>query len=388
MNLKITLSIILILILDVVNSQTVINFIDLPNMNFQRGLISTSSNSNSLFVCHGFSPTVSFTTEIEKYDIINQQWTVFSNSTIGKRYASSEVVGNNLYIFNGITSTSYNEKLEKVDLQTGNITFLTDNPYPVRSAGNCVWNNNIYFFGGKNSSGYSNKLVKYNVALDQWTLLADMQVGRETRGEVVDGKIYVIGGYNGSVSSRIDAYNIQTNTWEHLLNMPVGISAHSTAVYDRKIWIIGDYTNQTQIGYYDIDLNEYVSCISQNMIGRRHFGAEIVNNNLYIMGGNQSSDASSALNSLQYTDISTVSVYEDEIKLIKIYPNPSFDYLSISSPEPIKEVRILDLQGKIILKKDNIKHPNNLNISKIKSGTYFVTIKFDKFLISKRIIKK
>ena len=352
MNLKITLSIILILILDIVNSQTVINFIDLPNMNFQRGLISTSSNSNSLFVCHGFSPTVSFTTEIEKYDIINQQWTVFSNSTIGKRYASSEVVGNNLYIFNGITSTSYNEKLEKVDLQTGNITFLTDNPYPVRSAGNCVWNNNIYFFGGKNSSGYSNKLVKYNVALDQWTLLADMQVGRETRGEVVDGKIYVIGGYNGSVSSRIDAYNIQTNTWEHLLNMPVGISAHSTAVYDRKIWIIGDYTNQTQIGYYDIDLNEYVSCISQNMIGRRHFGAEIVNNNLYIMGGNQSSDASSALNSLQYTDISTVSVYEDEIKLIKIYPNPSFDYLSISSPEPIKEVRILDLQGKIILKKE------------------------------------
>ena len=100
MNLKIILSFILTLISSIVNSQNIINFVDLPNMNFRRGLIATSSDINSLYVCHGFSPNENYTTEIEKYDISNQQWTVFANSAIGKRYASAEVVGNNLYIFN------------------------------------------------------------------------------------------------------------------------------------------------------------------------------------------------------------------------------------------------------------------------------------------------
>ena len=393
MRLKFLFSLFLILIISVANSQIVVNFDDLPNMNIRRGLIATSSNTNSLFVCHGFSPTANFVSEIEKYDIANQQWTIFANSTIAKRYPSAEVVGNNLYIFNGITAyvsggEVFNEKLEKVDLQTGGITFLTDNPYPVRSAGNCVWNNYIYFFGGKAPSGYSNKLLKYSVDFDEWTFLADMPVGRETRGEVVDGKIYVIGGYNGTPLNRIDVYDIQTNLWEHVLNMPTGISANSTAVYGRKIWVVGDYTNQTQIGYYDIDTNEYISCISQNMIGRRHFGAEIVDGNLYIMGGNQTSSSSSTLNSLQYANISTASVFENVLNSIKVYPNPCVSNLSISSPEPVKEINIENFQGKTVLRMINPKKINNINLSKLSKGTYFVTVKLNKFLISKRIIKK
>ncbi len=291
-------------------------------------------------------------------------------------------------IFNGITPSSYNDQLEKIDLQTGNITLLSINPYPVRSAGNCVWNNNIYFFGGSCVSGYSNKLLRYNPTLDQWTMLADMDVGRETRGEAVDGKIYVIGGYNGSVLSRIDTYDIQTNTWQHLLNMPVGISAHSTAVFGHKIWIIGDYQDLTHIGYYDIDLNEYVDCVSQNMIGRRHFGAEVVNNNLYIMGGNQTPHSSSALNSLQYTDIATVSVLDEIIKSVKVYPNPCSYYINISSPEIIKDLTITDMQGKIIIQKKNCGTKTNIDISELDTGNYIVSLELANFFISKKINKK
>ena len=377
-----------ILLISVVNAQTTVSFINLPNMNLRRGLIASSSDANSLYVCHGFSPTQSYTTEIEKYDIASQQWTIFANSTIAKRYASAEVVGYYLYIFNGLVPNSYNNKLERVYTINGDIVFLSDNPYPVRSAGNCVWNNNIYFFGGSNSSGYSNKLLRYNPTLDQWTMLADMVVGRETRGEAVNGKIYAIGGYNGSVLSRIDAYDIQTDTWEHLLNMPVGISAHSTAVFGHKIWIVGDYQNLTHIGYYDIDTNEYVACVSQNMIGRRHFGAEIVGNNLYIMGGNQTPSSSSSLNSLQYTDISTVSVLDEMLKSVKVYPNPCNDYIDITAPENIKELSINDMQGKIVFQKYNCSKNIRIDVSEFKQGTYFIELKIDDFLISKKIIKK
>ncbi len=376
------------------NAQTNVLFQDLANMNFQRGLISSTSNDNFLFVCHGFSPTVSYTTEIEKYDILNNQWSIFTNSTIGKRWPSSEIIGSYLYLFNGsiphtTSSPAYNDKLEKIDLQTGSITFLANNPYPVRSAGNCVWNNEIYFFGGRGANGYSNKLVKYNVANDQWSVLSDMPIAKETRGEVVNGKIYVIGGWNDSVSNSIDVYDIQTDSWQHLLDMPNGVSAHSTAVHDNKVWIVGDYTNQTSIGYYDIAQNVYVSCVSQNMIGRRHFGAEVVGNRLYIMGGNQTPSASSALNSLQFAELETTSVVlQNEINKVKIYPNPSSKKITISTPQKIIELKINDIQGKTIIKRYNLNDLVTLDISNLIKGIYFVTIRYDKFIITKKIIKE
>lgn len=71
-------------------------------------------------------------------------------------------------------------------------------------------------------------------------------------------------------TTSIDSYDIATNTWKQLINLPNETSAHSTAVFDNKIFIVGDFTNLTNIGYFDIKKKSYITCTS-NMIGRRHF---------------------------------------------------------------------------------------------------------------------
>lgn len=375
----------------IVNSQKNFKFENLSNLNFKRGLISTTSTSKFLFASNGFTPNTSFSSDIEMYNIQEDKWTILSDLTIPKRFASIEAIGNNIYLFNGVKSGSfnYNEKLEKINISSGNISFLADNPFPVKSAGNCIWNNEIYFFGGSNASGYSNKLIKYNLENDNWIELKEMPIAKETAGEVVDGKIYAIGGFNGESGLKsIDSYDIDTDSWEQLINLPNGVSAHSTAVYDKKILVVGDYIDQTNIGYYDIETNSYVSCTS-NMIGRRHFGAEIVNENLYVIGGNQTPSASSSLNSLQQSNLSTtLSVLQNELITTKVYPNPTSNYLNVITTNFVDKVEIVNIEGKNVVSFNDLSLKSKLNISKLEKGIYFVTIKTKNSLITKKIIKE
>ena len=60
-------------------------------------------------------------------------------------------------------------------------------------------------------------------------------------------------------------------------------------------------------------------------------------------------------------------------KPIVIYPNPAKDNLYISSDKKINKLKLYDVQGKLILKK-NFERKEVLNISHLKSGTYFIEI--------------
>ena len=278
------------------------SFSNLSNMPSSRGLIASATDGSNIYVCNGFSPTVNYTTQIEKYNTATNAWSTFSNTNAGLRYGSAEVVGNKLYVFNGIPdTTTFNNKMEVIDLTTGVVTYSTNNPSPVRSAGSSVWNGKIYSFGGTGSTGNSNKLYVFDPILQTWTALANMPQAKEAKGEIINGKLYVIGGFNSvfpAYSTSIDCYDIQTNTWTHLMDMPAANSANATSAYQNKIWIVGDYNNLTFVGYYDVLTNQFVT-IQSDIIGRRHASTIALNNNLYAFGGNQTSFADSCLNSLQ-----------------------------------------------------------------------------------------
>lgn len=103
--------------------------------------------------------------------------------------------------------------MEVINLTTGVVTLVADNPNPAKSGGVSVWNNEIYSFGGRiGSSTYTNRMFKYNAVNNTWFELMQMPVSLETKGEIVSGKLYVFGGFNGLISNRIDIYDIATNT--------------------------------------------------------------------------------------------------------------------------------------------------------------------------------
>ena len=288
-------------------SQLPLIFKNLADMPTARGAITSASDNNCFYVSNGFSLKEKYTGLVEKYDVANNNWSVLTSSLIPKQFPTSAIVDNKLYVFNGdLSDGTLNKKMEVVNLKTGEINFSTDNPQPAHASGVAVWEGKIYFFGGNIShekKKYSNKLYKYDPSSQQWTKLANMPEKIETKGVIVDGKLYVVGGYNGKTSDRINMYDIKTNKWTKLNQLPSGISANSVVANDSKIYTVFDFTNQLFIGCYDIPSNKFTILQEKNMIGRRHAGAHVLNDKLYIMGGNTSPVINSCLSSLQVADL-------------------------------------------------------------------------------------
>ena len=60
--------------------------------------------------------------------------------------------------------------------------------------------------------------------------------------EVLDGKIYFVGGYDGSEASKniAERYDPATNQWETLTPMSVAREGLAAAVLDGKLYAIGE----------------------------------------------------------------------------------------------------------------------------------------------------
>ena len=345
-----------------------IQFSELEDLPEARSALTSANNDDGIFVVNGFGQNELYTGEIFQYNISLNSWSVLTSSTIPKRFASSEIVGDYLYVFNGVTENeNLNSRVEKIDLTNGSIQFLSENPQPCRVAGVSVWENKIYSFGGNlSSSEYSNKLYQFDPQNDTWTELAEMPFAGETKGEIVDGKLYVIGGYNGAVSNRIDVYNMSSGIWESNFEMPVGISAHATAVIGSKIYVVGDFANLTLVAYFDtFDSSFHV--LSNDLNSRRHCAAEAIGNSLYTIGGNTNSSIQSSIASVQKADIITSINKSFDVESIYVYPNPTNSFLNMTVK--FKSLKIYDIQGKEVGSYTNV---TDLNISNLKRGAYFI----------------
>lgn len=368
----------------IAESQNVL-FSDLADLPSARSAVSSANDSENIYVVNGFGVDSALHSEVFKYNIAMDLWSILTNSTLAKWYASAAIVGNYLYIFNGYSNPGgFNEIVEVVDLETGSITFASNNPQPVRNGGVSVWNDKIYSFGGATGGGnYSNKLFEFDPLSNIWTELAMMPISLETKGEIIDGKLYVFGGYNGTASNRIDIYNISTNLWETELTMPLGVSAHSTAIIGSRIYLIGDYSDLTFLAYFEtIDYSFHI--IQSNLNPRRHCSAEGANGNLYAIGGNTTTSLGSAIKSVQVSDNLITDIKNNKNHNLSIYPNPTNDILSWNFE--LNSVMLIDIIGKILIEYDG--NNKEIDVSNFEDGIYiFVGHNKDKKYVLKWLKK-
>lgn len=280
-----------------------LHFKNLANMSAGRGAVTSVIVNDNIYVSNGYQEKGGDAKYIEKYNITGNSWSILNSTLLTKKFANSETYDNKIYIFNGWG----NSRLEIVDLATNTITKGAVNRSYTGNAGSAIYNGKIYMFGGSGLSGaktsvFSNKFQYYDIASNTWNPLPDMPTARETKGKIVNDKLYVIGGFNGTPSRLINVYDLKTNLWTNQYTMPAGIYGHSLAVSDNKIFIVGGVNNQSFLAYFDTTTNT-LHQLSSNMIPRRHAAAEVYNNKLYIIGGSTTSLTSSAIKSIQVADI-------------------------------------------------------------------------------------
>jgi len=137
-------------------------------------------------------------------------------------------------------------------------------------------------------------------AEDTWTYKADMPTARGfVSGTVVDGKIYVTGGFptHSSVTSAVEMYDPAADTWTTMAPMPAGRCAHATCTFDGKIYVFGGTspdpysTAKKNVYVYDPQTNIWTQKADMPYANAL-CGIAVVDDTIYLVGGSLSASSS------------------------------------------------------------------------------------------------
>ena len=148
----------------------------------------------------------------------------------------------------------------------------------------------LYAIGG--GGGGASTAEVYDPTTNSWTTLAPMSDTRyRFQTEVIDGKIYAIGGNNGrGVLSTAEVYDPTTNSWTTLANMSEARIDFQTKVIGGKLYAIGGYNDIGALSTaeaYDPTTNKWTKLANMSE-ARRDFKTEVIDGKIYAIGGGYS----------------------------------------------------------------------------------------------------
>jgi N-acetylneuraminic acid mutarotase len=152
-------------------------------------------------------------------------------------------------------------------------------------------NGKIYVAGGYNGSVVLNTLRIYDIATNSWTTGAPMPNAVFLAGfGIINGKLYIAGGGNLSTQfNTLYIYDIATNAWTTGPVIPTSVLGAGSAVYQGKLYVFGGgapfptTTTITQI--YDPVANSWSAGPSMNVPRVWFYGAAIDNTSIVGPGG-------------------------------------------------------------------------------------------------------
>ncbi len=221
--------------------------------------------------------------------------------------------------------------VEMYDPVTDTWTQKADMP-TARSTSTCVVDGKIYAVGGAtnridNKKPWRLKIVEvYDPSTDIWAKVQSMKHARDgLTTSVVDGKIYAIGGMGwpqipnqaGPFLSVVEVFNIKTNQWHEKAEMLAPKALHTTTVVNGKIYVIGGFfqgnglfMNSSMIEIYDPATDRW-NRKSEIPISKSGHTAETIKADIYIFGGSN----------IQHKDpFVTVEVYDTGEAFLDVNP--------------------------------------------------------------------
>uniref|UniRef100_UPI004048ED3F T9SS type A sorting domain-containing protein n=1 Tax=Gelidibacter sp. TaxID=2018083 RepID=UPI004048ED3F len=145
--------------------------------------------------------------------------------------------------------------------------------------------------------------------------------------------------------------------------------------------IISENSDINLMTLYDVCNGSLLGCFSdngsfENLIANTNYKLQVLRKSDFL-------SYSTTSDNFNITVESTLGVQEITNNNIKLYPNPTSDYINISSQTPIIEIDMYDVLGKHVL---STSQTTQIDVSQLTSGLYFVKIQSDKGEIIKKII--
>lgn len=173
--------------------------------------LSTFVVDGKIYAIGGAGPVYQALRTVEVYDPTTDTWTTKSEMPTARQCLSTSVVNGKIYAIGGgaAFSTSYTplevfSTVEEYDPATDTWTTKSEMPTARACHHASVVDGRIYVIGGSDAStpddrSHIRPVEVYDPATDTWTQEGYMRGSRAAGfSSVVDGKIYLIGGYGGS----------------------------------------------------------------------------------------------------------------------------------------------------------------------------------------------
>ncbi|MFI5202052.1 MAG: kelch repeat-containing protein, partial [Candidatus Kapaibacterium sp.] len=268
--------------------------------------------------------------------------------------------------------------------------------------GTAVVNGLIYVIGGYNGATDINILQVFDPATNTWS--TPQTTGKFTTRDgltacTVGNKIYAMAGVENDFSNTLEVFDPATNTW----STPVTTgwltprSNGASDVIDGKIYVVGG-TNDTDhfvggLQVFDPVTNAWSTAVTTDtVIPRRDLGAVTLNGKLYVMGGLKNAGTFSTFsNDIQYFTPAGSSVTGIlPSPGVTLFPDPASGMVTVGGmPSGDYQVSVSNALGGNVLPVHHVSGSDaTLDLSPLPQGTYFVTLRSSRSVVTERIVKR
>ena len=176
------------------------------------------------------------------------QWSELPSIGVDRASPGLAYLDGTLYLFGGFSAYAHDGALtsaQALDLATGAWKPIADMPEPRANGYAAAVDGRIYLMGGTQGPELALQVLRYDPATDDYTRLTPMPgPGLSFAGAVVGHTIYVIGGIpaNGSrasPTSAVYAYDVTTDAWKRLADLPYATSNFTATSIGRSIFVMG-----------------------------------------------------------------------------------------------------------------------------------------------------
>ncbi len=263
--------------------------------------LSTCVVDGKIYAIGGAGPAWQPLRTVEEYDPATDTWTTKSEMPTARQGLSTNVVNGKIYAIGGgagsssaYTSVKTFSTVEEYDPATDTWTTKSEMPTARGYHSANVVDGKIYVIGGSPRAPFQGGSILtvevYAPATDTWTQNGDMPASRRAGfTSVVDGKIYGFGGY--ASRRRGDEYDPVTDTWTEKADMPTYRHALSTSVLYGKIYAIGGYVpgvagypGVATVEIYDPATDTWTTAPDMPT-GRFGPRSSVVDGKIYVIGG-------------------------------------------------------------------------------------------------------
>ena len=246
---------------------------------------------------------------VDVYDTRTNTWHTVANMPTPRVAPQTAVFSNGIYVFGGYDRKGprgerRNKKIvEMYDTRTDTWVKRRDMPRLRMDFTTAVVDGKIYVIGGRVEDvphkPIATGLVEvYDPLINKWEKRADMPTARAgAKAEVVDGKIYVLGGQNkwrvASLAERfnthIEEYNPKTDKWRQLPDMPMFKFGFASVVVNNEIYTIGGVNRENRLSYIS-DVDVYNPTVDkwhkvESLTTPKETMSVVVNGTIYALGG-------------------------------------------------------------------------------------------------------